>query len=79
LPRWIFHFNHYQDLGPCKAAIRAAHPEAFALSPHAITRAEAVFGAATRANLFVEPLAYAVVINKIAIRQGDAGIFDFSW
>ncbi|DAZ96338.1 TPA: hypothetical protein N0F65_007988 [Lagenidium giganteum] len=74
---WVFHFDHYQDLGPCKTAIALAHPEAFAFSPRAITRAEAAFGAAARANLPTEPLAYAVVINKIAIRQDDAGSLEF--
>ncbi|KAL3657371.1 hypothetical protein V7S43_017690 [Phytophthora oleae] len=73
--RWIFHFDHYQDLLPCKTAIRLAHPEAFAVSPDAVTTA--VAAGAVRANLQTEPLAYGVVINKIAVHQDDAGTFDF--
>ncbi|KAL7684764.1 hypothetical protein Plhal304r1_c034g0107171 [Plasmopara halstedii] len=73
--RWIFHFDHYQDIGSCKTAIKLAHREAFASSPDAVT--DAVAAGAVRANLRTEPLAYAVVINKIAIRQDDAGILEF--
>ncbi|DAZ95156.1 TPA: hypothetical protein N0F65_009865 [Lagenidium giganteum] len=82
--RWVFHFDHYQDIGPCKTAIKLAYPEAFASSPDAATASvttaaqfSAQAAAFIRANLRTEPLAYAVVINKIAIRQDDAGILEF--
>lgn len=73
--RWIFHFDHYQDIEPCRNAIQLAYPAAFALPPSAITTA--VTAGANLANLPTEPMAYAVVINKIAVRQDDAGILHF--
>ncbi|OQR90640.1 hypothetical protein THRCLA_22529 [Thraustotheca clavata] len=80
---WIFHFNHYQDIGPCKRAMERLFPGAFADPPHTIDNAVANAQRignftqrqvnAFRATFDIQPLAFAVVINKIAIRQDDAG------
>ncbi|GMF31532.1 unnamed protein product [Phytophthora fragariaefolia] len=81
--RWIFHFDHYQDIEPCRNAIQLAYPEAFALPTSAVTTvvaagvAAGAAAAAGIANLPTEPLAYAVATNKSAIRQDDAGTLHF--
>ncbi|KAG9406345.1 hypothetical protein AC1031_002664 [Aphanomyces cochlioides] len=81
--RWIFHFNFYQDIGPCKREMERLFPRAFADSPHtidnAVANAQRLFNPnqhqlnAFRATFDIQPLAFAVVINKIAIREDDAG------
>ncbi|KAG9402381.1 hypothetical protein AC1031_006995 [Aphanomyces cochlioides] len=80
--RWIFHFNYYQDIGPCKSEMERRFPRAFADPPHTIDDAVAIAQRtfnpsqhqlnAFRAAFNIQPLAFAVVINKIAIRQDDA-------
>jgi hypothetical protein len=85
--RWIFHFDHFQDIGPCKREIQQQFPQAFADPPdtvdNAVTNAQRMFNvsigrlAAFRATFDIQPLAFAVVINKIAIRQDDAGEYLF--
>ncbi|KAH9189290.1 hypothetical protein AeNC1_008729 [Aphanomyces euteiches] len=80
--RWIFHFNFYQDIGPCKREMERLFPTAFADPPHtidnAVANAQRMFNpsqhqlTAFRAAFDIQPLAFAVVINKIAVRQDDA-------
>jgi hypothetical protein len=85
--RWIFHFDHFHDIGPCKREIKRQFPEAFANPPDAVDEVLANVQrilnpsrrqlARLRASVVIEPLAFAVVINKIAIRQDDAGEYRF--
>ncbi len=41
--RWIFHFDHFQDIGPCKREIQRQFPEAFADPPRTVNKAVTLF------------------------------------
>ena len=71
-PGLLFHFKDAHDLDQCKAAIMAAHPNAFSLSPAAVA---AVGGAAHTAN--VVPMAFTAVVHKVAVREDDVQAFQF--
>ena len=77
--RWIFQFRNSSDINPCKQAIRALHPTAFAVSPGSLA-ALAAAGAAIAPHVqaqVAQPLAQAVVINKVAITRSDVLQFPF--
>jgi hypothetical protein len=75
--RWIFQFRNSSDINPCKAAIRALHPSAFAVSAEVVA---ALGGVALPANLRAQvahPLGKVVVINKISTSRSDVLHFPF--
>ena len=75
--RWVFQFRNSSDINPCKAAIRALHPSAFAVSAEVVA---ALGGVALPANLRAQvahPLGKAVIINKISTSRSDVLHFPF--
>ena len=77
--RWLFQFRNSSDINPCKHAILALHPTAFALSPDSFAFLAGA-GAAIAPNVhtqIAQPLAHAVVINKVAITRSDVLQFPF--
>ena len=69
--RWVFQFRNSSDINPCKAAIRALHPSAFAVSAEGVA---ALGGPAIPANLRAQvahPLGKAVIINKISTVRSE--------
>jgi hypothetical protein len=75
--RWIFQFRNNSDINPGKAAIRALHPSAFAVSAEVVA---ALGGVALPANLRAQvahPLGKAVIINKISTSSSDVLPFPF--
>lgn len=71
-PGLLFHFNDAYDLDQCKAAIMAAHPNAFSLSPASVA---ALGGAIHAAN--VVPMAFTAVVHKVGVREDDVQSFQF--
>ena len=77
--QWVFQFRNSSDINPCKQAILALHPTAFALSPDSFAFLAGA-GAAIAPNVhtqIAQPLAHAVVINKVAITRSDVLQFPF--
>ena len=77
--RWVFQFRNSSDINPCKQAILALHPTAFALSPDSfalLAGAGAAIAPHVQAQT-AQPLAQAVVINKVAISRSDVLQFPF--
>ncbi|KAI9316143.1 hypothetical protein DFJ73DRAFT_967753 [Zopfochytrium polystomum] len=68
-PGFLFHFERSSDIVRCQAAVAAAHPGAFAISPVAV--AHGALG------LSVEPMAFTAMIHKIDIKQSDVHVFRF--
>jgi hypothetical protein len=76
---WIFQFSNSSDINPCRAAIMALHPNAFAVSDGsmaAMGAAGVVIPANIRAQL-AQPLGQAIVVNKVAIARSDVLQFPF--
>jgi hypothetical protein len=77
--RWVFQFRSSSNINPCKQAILAFHPTAFALSPDSfafLAGAGAEFAPNVQAQI-AQPLASAVVMNKAAITHNDVFQFPF--
>ena len=76
--RWIFQFKNTSDIVQCKMAIQALHLNAFAFTPTAAAQFAALFPLNPPLPVHAtQPLAEAVVINKVAITSSDAMSFPF--
>jgi hypothetical protein len=71
--RWIFHFDHSPEILDCRDAILQQFRSAFVQSAASI--AESIAHGAR--GLPTEPMATAVIITKIAVRQDEVLEFPF--
>jgi hypothetical protein len=76
--RWIFQFRYSADIIPCKTAVRALHPGAFAVSAEGVLAlgGGAFISAKLRAQV-AQPLGNAVIINKTSVTNSDVLPFPF--
>ena len=74
-PGFLFHFQDAHDLDQCKAAVMAAHPNAFSPSPTLV--AALVASGGTIGALNVIPMAFTAVVHKAGVRLDDVQDFQF--
>ena len=73
--RWIFHFDHSDDISDCRADVLANHPNAFGIGP--VLHGQLVGAGMALGIVNVQPLASAVIIHKLGLRRDETQSYPF--